>query len=55
MNKDVIRDIYDLTFANMHQLYEQSTWKWDEKKERMIYLLDFMKLRSFEATLLDSF
>ena len=40
MNKEVISDIYDFTYANMHVLYEQSTWKWDEKKERTICLFD---------------
>ena len=40
MNKEVISDIYDFTHANMHVLYEQSTWKWDEKKERTIFLFD---------------
>ena len=40
MSKEVISDIYDFTYANMHVLYEQSTWKWDEKKERMILLFN---------------
>lgn len=41
MSKEVISDIYDLAYSNMHLLYEQSTWKWDEKKERAIFMFDF--------------
>lgn len=52
MNKEVISDIYDFTYANMHVLYEQSTWKWDEKKERTICLFDITQLPSFVVMLL---
>ena len=33
IDKDTVNVLYNLTYTNMHLLYEQSTWKWNEKKE----------------------